>query len=101
MYSERMVNDKRIPQAPTNPLPELMEFLAPFKVQFSRRESWEALERYSTGLLGEHPNKNCDTMAAVVPGTSEQSLQGLLTEMVWDENSMNGQRVQQMLSLGT
>jgi SRSO17 transposase len=96
-----MVNDKRIPQAPTTPLPELMEFLAPFKVQFSRRESWEALERYSTGLLGEHPNKNCDTMAAVVPGTSEQSLQGLLTEMVWDENDLNGQRIQQMLSLGT
>lgn len=101
MYNGRMVKDKRIPQAPTDPLPELMEFLAPFKVHFSRRESWEALERYSTGLLTEHPNKNCDTMAAIVPGTSEQSLQGLLTEMVWDENDLSGQRVRQMLSLGT
>jgi len=101
MYNGRMVKDKRIPQAPTDPLPELMEFLAPFKVHFSRRESWEALERYSTGLLTEHPNKNCDTMAAIVPGTSEQSLQGLLTEMVWDEKDLSGQRVRQMLSLGT
>ena len=40
-----------------------------------------ALERYLTGLLTEHPNKNCDTIAQVVPGTSEQRLQGLLTDI--------------------
>src|SRR5512138_418616 len=60
-----------------------------------------ALERYLTGLLTEHPNKNCDTLAQVVPGTSEQSLQGLLTAMAWDEEDLNRQRVERLLRLGT
>ena len=71
---------KRIPQVPSTPLPELAEFLEPFRVHFQRSEGRQALERYLTGLLTEHPNKNCDTLAQVVPGTSEQRLQGLLTE---------------------
>jgi hypothetical protein len=50
--------------------------------KFRRRESREAAERYLTGLLIEHPNKNCDTLAAVVPGASQQQLPGLLTDMV-------------------
>src|SRR5262249_35114807 len=37
----------------------------------------------------------------VVPGTSEQSLQGLLTAMTWDEADLNRQRVQTLLSLPT
>jgi SRSO17 transposase len=51
--------------------------------------------------LTEHPNKNCDTLAQVVPDTSEQSLQGLLTAMLWDEDDLNQQRVQTLLALPT
>jgi SRSO17 transposase len=91
----------RIPQAPAEPLPELAEFLAPFRVHFVRSEGRHALERYLTGLLTEHPNKNCDTIAQVVPGISEQSLQGLLTVRDWDEDNLNRQRVQQLLTLPT
>jgi SRSO17 transposase len=94
-----MKTTSRIPHAPAEPLPELAEFLAPFRVHFARSEGPHALERYLTGLLTEHPNKNCDTIAQVVPGTSEQSLQGLLTVMDWDEDDLNRQRVQQMLTL--
>jgi SRSO17 transposase len=91
----------RVQQAPTEPLPELAQFLEPFRVHFVRSEGPAALERYLTGLLTEHPNKNCDTLAAVVPGTSEQRLQGLLTEMVWDHDDLNRQRVRRMLTLPT
>src|SRR5919106_253521 len=91
----------RIAHAPSSPLPELAEFLAPFRVHFRRSEGPVALERYLTGMLTEHPNKNCDTLAQVVPGTSEQSLQGLLTAMAWDEDDLNAQRVQRMLALPT
>jgi SRSO17 transposase len=96
-----MTTSKRIPQVPEAPLPELAEFLAPFQIKFKRRESQAALERYLSGLLTEHPNKNCDTLAEIVPGTSAQSLQGLLTQMVWDEAALNAQRVHQMLQLKT
>jgi SRSO17 transposase len=91
----------RIPQAPSTPLPELAEFLEPFRVHFQRSEGRQALERYLTGLLTEHPNKNCDTIAQVVPGTSEQRLQGLLTAIDWDEDDLNRQRVQTMLQMAT
>ena len=96
-----MTQKKRLPQAPSTPMPELAEFLAQFQVHFGRRESQHASERYLTGLLTEHPNKNCDTIATVVPGTTEQRLQGLLTTMVWDENDLNRQRVQVMRALRT
>jgi SRSO17 transposase len=52
-------------------------------------------------MFTQHPNKNCDTIAQVVPGTSEQSLQGLLTNMLWDEDDLNEQRVKAMLALPT
>jgi SRSO17 transposase len=91
----------RIPQAPSEPIPELAEFMGHFRVHFIRRESQAAAERYLSGLLTDHPNKNCDTLASIVPGTSEQSLQGLLTEMVWDELDLNRQRVQVMQQLPT
>jgi SRSO17 transposase len=82
-------------------MPALEEFLRPFHVHFKRSEATHALERYLTGMLTEHPNKNCDTLAQVVPGTSEQSLQGLLTAMSWDEDDLNRQRVELMLALPT
>jgi SRSO17 transposase len=91
----------RIPHAPASALPELAEFLLPFHVQFRRSEGRQALERYLTGLLTEHPNKNCDTIAQIVPGTSEQRLQGLMTSIDWDEDDLNRQRVQRMLRLPT
>jgi SRSO17 transposase len=82
-------------------LPELKEFLDAFAVRFRRPEGAEALERYTTGLLTELPNKNCDTMAQAVPGTSEQRLQEFLTNMQWDEEDLNRQRVQKMVGEAT
>ena len=91
----------RIPYAPSTPLPELAEFLDPFRVHFQRSEGPQTLERYLTGLLTEHPNKNCDTIAQVVPDTSEQRLQGLLTTIDWNEEDLNRQRVERLLTLPT
>jgi SRSO17 transposase len=82
-------------------LPELQEFLASFQVRFRRPEGQEALERYTTGLLTELPNKNCDTIAQAVPGTSEQRLQEFLTNMQWDEEDLNRQCVQKMIAEAT
>lgn len=96
-----MPKQTRVPQAPAEPLPELDEFLSEFRVVFARREGRTAMERYLTGLLSEHPNKNCDTLAAVVPETSEQQLQGLLTQMVWDEQELNRRRVRKLCGLKT
>ncbi len=79
-------------------LPELREFLSSFQVRFRRPEGREALERYTTGLLTELPNKNCDTIAQAVPGTSAQRLQEFLTNMQWDEEDLNRQRVQKMVA---
>ena len=91
----------RVPRAPEAPLPELAEFLAPFEVHFVQRPSVKSLERYVTGLLTEHPTKNCDTLATVLPGTSEQRLQYLLTDMAWDHADLNQQRVEQLRDLPT
>jgi SRSO17 transposase len=77
-------------------LPELEEFLASLQAQLCRPEGERALERYLTGLLTEWPNKNCDTMAQAVPGTSEQRLQELLTKMQWDHDDLNRQRVEKL-----
>src|SRR3954469_5388788 len=96
-----MKTTKRVPLAPGEPLPALDEFLRPFHVHFARSEATHALERYLTGMFTEHPNKNGDTIAQVVPGTSEQSLQGLLTAMRWDEDDLNQQRVQILRALPT
>lgn len=82
-------------------LPELQEFLASFQVRFRRPEGRNALERYTTGLLTEVPNKNCDPLAHAVPGTSEQRLQEFLTNMQWDEEDLNRQRVQKMTAEAT
>jgi SRSO17 transposase len=80
---------------------ELKEFLGSFQVRFRRPEGVETLERYMTGLLTELPNKNCDTMALAVPGTSEQRLQEFLTNMYWEEEDLNRQRVQKMSAEAT
>ena len=90
---------ERLPQAPRTPLPELAEFLAPLRVHFTQGPSAETLRQYLTGLLSEHPNKNCDTLAEVVPETTEQQFQHLLTDMVWDETALNRQRIARMRTL--
>jgi SRSO17 transposase len=82
-------------------LPELKEFLGSFTVRFRRPEGADALERYTTGLHTELPAKNCDTIAQAVPGTSEQRLQEFLTNMQWDEEGLNRQRVQKMIAEAT
>lgn len=91
----------RLPRAAEAPMPELAEFLAPFEVHFVQRPSARSLERYVTGLVTEHPVKNCDTLARVLPATSEQRLQYLLTDMAWDQEDLNRQRVRRMLALPT
>jgi SRSO17 transposase len=91
-----MKTTTRMLQAPTQPFPDLADFLRPFRVHFTRSEGPHALERYLTGLLTELPNKNCDTLAQAVPGTSQQQLQGLLTTTAWDQDDLNRQRVQQL-----
>jgi len=96
-----MKSKKRIPQAPLEAMPELAEFLSEFKVKFHQEKNNKTLERYLTGLLSEHPNKNCDTLAQVVPGTNQQQLNNLTTGMDWDEKDLNSQRVKTMLELET
>jgi SRSO17 transposase len=90
-----------MPQAPSTPMPELAEFLAPFRVHFVQCNSADNLERYLTGLLSEHPQKNCDTMASIVPGTNPQRLNNLLTGILWEQDDLNRQRIEQMLGLGS
>lgn len=90
---------ERRPQAARAPLPELGEFLAPLRVHFTQGPSAETLRQYLTGLLSEQPNKNCDTLAEIVPETTEQQFNHLLTEMGWDETARNRQRLAQMRAL--
>jgi SRSO17 transposase len=97
--SSKSPNQERLPQAPRAPLPELAEFLAPLRVHFTQGPSAETLRQYLTGLLSEHPNKNCDTLAEVVPETNEQQFHHLLTDMVWDETALNHQRIARMRTL--
>ena len=68
---------------------ELAEFLAHFHVYFAQPRSRATLARSLSGLLTEQPNKNCDTLAAVVQGTTEQQVQHVLTERVWEEEELN------------
>jgi SRSO17 transposase len=79
-------------------LPELEKFLSPFQVRFRRPEGEAALERSLTGLLTALPKKHCDPMAEAVPGTSEQRLQEVLTNMHWDDQDRNRQRVEKRIA---
>jgi SRSO17 transposase len=79
-------------------LPELHAFLSAFQVRFRRPEGQEALERYTTGLLTELPNKHGDTIAQAVPDTSAQRVQEFLTKMPWDEEDLNRQLLQKRIA---
>lgn len=82
-------------------LPALQTCLDAFQVRFRRPEGRAALARYTTGLLTELPNKNSDTIAQAVPGTSAQRWQACLTNMQWDEEDFNRQRVAKMIAEAT
>jgi SRSO17 transposase len=94
-------NQERWPQAPRTPLPELAEFLAPLRVHFTQGPSAETLRQYLPGLLREPPNKNCDTLAEVVPETTEQQFPHLLTDMIGDETALNHQRIARLRTLAS
>jgi SRSO17 transposase len=99
MNRNKAEKQARLPQAPRAPLPELAEFLAPVRVQFTPGPSAETLRQYVTGVLSEAPLKNCDPWAGVVPETNEQQFQHVLTNMVWDEVALNRQRIAQRQAL--
>jgi SRSO17 transposase len=89
----------RVPQASPDPLPELAAFLRPFARLFRNRQSRVTMERYLTGLLTDLSRKNCDTIAAVVAGTSTERLQHLLTDAAWDPQTLDVVRVQTLSAL--
>ena len=82
-------------------LPALDEFVTTLRVRFRRPEGPAALERSLTGLLTAIGTKHCDTRAVAVPDTSAQRLQELLTNMPWDEEDLNRQRVHKMIAEAT
>lgn len=79
------------------PIPELTEFLRPFRQQFYRLESLRTLERYSTGLLSDVEHKSGAAVAEAVAGFSDAALYRLMTETRWDPLALNRQRVKTML----
>jgi len=82
-------------------MPELAEFLEAFRVRFRQSNSFRIFERYITGVLTEHPNKNCETMAEVVPGANGQQLNHVVSDLSWDDDELNRQRIKVMLELKT
>jgi SRSO17 transposase len=92
------MDDPLVPRAGPLPLPEVAEYLAPFRSLFRYRQSWESVERYVTGLLTDVPRKNCDVLAAVLANTSIERLQHLLTDASWDPVALDEQRVRQLVA---
>ena len=87
-----------VPKASPETLPELAAYLKPFAPLFRRSTSRASVERDLTGLLTDLPRKNCDTIAAVVVGTSTERLQHLLTDATWDPQALDTQRVQNLVA---
>jgi SRSO17 transposase len=88
-------------QASPAELLESQAFLGASQVRFQPLEDAEASERYTVGLLTEMPNKNCDTITHAVPRTSEQRVQEFLTNMQWDDEDLNRQRLHKMMVQAT
>jgi SRSO17 transposase len=82
-------------------LPEVPVLLNTFQVRCRRPEGGQALARYLTGLLTELPNKNGETTAQAIPAPSAQRWQECLTNLPWDEEDLNRQRVQKLMAEGT
>lgn len=74
-------------------IPELQEFLQPFRHHFYRVESLRTLERYATGLLADIERKSGAGIAQAVAGLSDSALYRLMTETRWDPKAFNGQRI--------
>ena len=85
--------DKPPVKASPYPLPELAEYLKPYRHHFYRVESYQALERYATGLLADIKRKTCSRIAEAVASTSSQSLQEFLTNTSWPAEAVGEQRV--------
>src|SRR6266849_9720572 len=92
------MNMKAVPKAAPTPLPELETYLQTFSKLFRRSWSRQSCERYITGLLTDLPHKNCDTIAAAVAGTSTERLQHLLTDAVWEPQTLDQQRVRALVA---
>ncbi|MBI3301546.1 MAG: IS701 family transposase [Deltaproteobacteria bacterium] len=75
----------------------LATYLVPFASHFKRSEGRRSLERHLTGLLADIDYKSGEQIARTVAGTNSQRLQALLTELQWDENAVNAQRVRQLM----
>jgi SRSO17 transposase len=79
------------------PIPELREFLLPFRSFFYRYESFQTLERLATGLLAEIERKSGAGVAAAVANLSDGAIYRLLGETSWDAVGFNCRRVQRMV----
>ena len=86
-----------LPRVSPHPIPELEEFLQPFRQHFYRIESLGVLERYVTGLLAEIERKSGAGIAQAVAGLSESALYRLLAESEWDAAALNRQRLTMMV----
>src|SRR5579859_6797179 len=80
------------------PIPELAEYLRPFRPFCDRYESLRTVERLATGLLAEIEWKSGRAVAAAVADLSDDAIDRLLAETHWDAQALNGQRVQTMVA---
>ncbi|MGE0685039.1 MAG: IS701 family transposase [Candidatus Binatia bacterium] len=80
---------------------ELEEYLAPFGSYFKRSEGRQSLAHHLTGLLANIERKNGEQIAHAIAGTNSQRLQALLTELQWDAEALNQQRVQELIREAT
>ncbi len=88
-----------LPRVSPYPIPELAEFLWPYRKHFYRLESLWVLERYVTGLLAEiEPRKSGAGVAKAVAGLSESALYRLMGETEWDNMTFNKQRIGTMVA---
>ena len=92
--------DSKIKVSP-DPIPELWEFLRPFRGHFYNVRSLGNVERYISGLLADIPRKTFAGIAEAVVGVSDEQLQGLLTDAKWDHDAFNRQRVGIMIERAT
>lgn len=79
------------------PIPELAEFLRPFRKYFYRAESLHTLERFATGLLADVERKSGAGIAKAVAGLSDSAVYRLMTETWWSHKAVNRDRIQLML----
>jgi len=81
-----------------HPIPELEQFLRPYRHHFYRVESLQVLERYATGLLARTDRKSGTGVAHAVVGLSDSAIYRLMVETMWDEAAVSPQRIEIMVS---